>query len=141
MIIRPSKIAEYFSKLSLEDLQQIPDIGPAVAESIYNWFHDKHNLELLEKLHKAGVEIKMPKQEAGSKKLEGKSFVLTGELESLTRDEAKEKIRRLGGDIPSSVSKNIDFVVVGKTPGSKYNKARKLGIKIIDEEEFLSILK
>jgi len=73
--------------------------------------------------------------------LEGKVIVLTGELESLSRDEAKEAIRRLGGDASSSVSKNTDFVVVGVDPGSKFDHAKKLGVKIIDEKEFLKMIK
>ncbi len=131
---------KYFSKLSLEDLQKIPDIGPTVAESIYDWFHDKHNLELLEKLEKAGIEIEVPKFKATSLKFQDKTFVLTGELESMTRDEAKAKIRELGGDVSSSVSKNTDFVVAGESPGLKYEKAKKLGVKIINEEEFFRLI-
>ena len=76
-----------------------------------------------------------------SQQFKNKNFVFTGELESITRDEAKEKIRQLGGDISESVSKKTDFVVIGKNPGSKYNKARALGIKILDEKEFLKIIK
>src|SRR4030042_5758501 len=104
MLIKPTAIARHFSKLSLEDLQQIPDIGPTVAQSIYDWFHDKHNIELLEKLDKAGIEIGVSKLQVGtssaqaraSSKLQGKTFVLTGGLESLRRDEAKAEIRELG---------------------------------------------
>ena len=144
MIIRPTDLTKYFQKLSVEDLQQMPDIGPTVATSIYDWFHDKHNLELLEKLKEAGIEIKVPKfftrGGQASFKLRGKTFVLTGELESMARDEAKAKIRELGGDVSSSVSKNTDFVVAGANPGSKYDKAKKLGVKIINEEEFFRLI-
>jgi len=73
--------------------------------------------------------------------LRDKSFVLTGELESMTRDEAKEKIRALGGDVSSSVSRATSFVVVGKNPGSKYDKARELGVKVLDEKEFIKMVK
>lgn len=148
MLIKPSEITNYFRKLSIEDLRKIPDIGPAVAESIYDWFHDKHNLALLEKLEKSGIIIEYQKRTSSliatksiKQKLDGKTFVLTGELDLMARDEAKDKIRELGGDISSSVSKNTDFVVVGKNPGSKYDKARELGIKIIEEEEFLKMMK
>jgi DNA ligase (NAD+) len=143
MTITPLKVGNYFSRLSIDDLQSIPDIGPAVAESIYDWFNDKNNQQLLEKLEKAGVEIEIQSQKSKvkSQKLIGLNFVLTGELEILTRDGAKEKIRSLGGDVSSSVSKNTDFVVVGKNPGSKYDKARELGVKIIEEEEFLKMIR
>lgn len=138
--MKPSEITNYFRKLSIEDLRKIPDIGPAMAESIYDWFHDKHNLVLLEKLEKSGIMIEYQILNIKKQKLDGKTFVLTGELEKMTRDEAKDKIRELGGDISSSVSKNTDFVVVGKNPGSKYDKARELGVKIIEEEEFLKMI-
>jgi len=88
-----------------------------------------------------GVEVIMHKPQISKLKFQNLSFVLTGELESMTRDEAKEKIRALGGDISSSVGKNTDYVIVGKSPGSKYDKARGLGVKIIDEKEFLKMLK
>lgn len=138
--MKPSDILKYFQKLSIDDLQKITDIGPAVAESIYDWFHDKQNLALIEKLEKSGIIIEYQKIQGKKQKFSGKIFVLTGELEKMTRDEAKDKIRGLGGDISSSVSKNTDFVVVGKSPGSKYDKAKELRVKIIDEEKFLKIL-
>ncbi len=136
------KVADYFSNLKLEDLEKIEDVGPIVANSIYDWFHDRHNLELLRELEKNGVIIrKQESKKARKQKLAGKIFVLTGSLESLTRDQAKDKIRELGGDISSSVSKNIDYVVAGSEPGSKYKRAEKLGIKIINEEEFRRLVK
>jgi DNA ligase (NAD+) len=141
MLTKPTDISKYFNKLSLEDLQQISDIGPAVAESIHEWFHDQNNLDLLGKLEGSGIEIEIAQLLALSSQFQGKTFVLTGELEKMSRDEAKEKVRRLGGNISSSVSKNTDFVVVGKNPGSKYDKARELGVKIIGEEEFLKMIK
>jgi DNA ligase (NAD+) len=145
MRVRPSKIADYFCKQSIEDLQRIQDIGPTVAQSIYDWFHDKHNIELLEKLDKAGIEIGVSKLSAKggqtSSDFLNKTFVLTGELDSLTRDEAKAKIRELGGDVSSSVSKNTDYVVVGKSPGTKYDKAKELGVKTIGEQEFLKMIR
>lgn len=141
MTIKPSDISKYFRKLSMEDLQQIPDIGPTVAQSIYDWFHDEHNLRLLEKLEKVGIEIEVKKPEARIQKLGGKIIVVTGELDSMSREQAKVKIRELGGDFSTSVSKNTDFVVIGKNPGSKYDRAKELGVKIIGEEEFLKIIK
>ena len=120
---------------------KVKDTGEVVAKSIYNWFKNKRNLKLLEKLDKVGVRIQSPKFKVQNLKFKNKVFVLTGELESLTRDEAKEKIRELGGDISSSVSKNTDWVVVGKEPGSKYEEAKKLGVKIIKEKQFLRMVK
>jgi len=130
---------EKIKKANLEELMKVPDIGEVVAKSIYEYFQNEKNLKLIDDLIKNGVKIEEVKR--GKKILEGKTFVLTGELESMTRDEAKEKIRFLGGDVSSSVSKNTDYVVVGHEPGSKYEKAKLLGIKTINEREFLTMLK
>jgi DNA ligase (NAD+) len=134
-------IARTFEKFSVEELQEVPDIGPKVAQSIYDWFHEKRNEELLARLEKAGVEVVAMPPRAAAGKLEGKSFVITGSLESMSREEAKEKIRALGGDPSESVSKKTSYVVVGAEPGSKYEKAKKLGVKILDEKEFLAMIK
>jgi DNA ligase (NAD+) len=147
-VIRNSKVdikniddlIDYFKSLSLEKLEEIRDIGPEVAKSIYEWFRNEENVKFLKKLKKAGIKIEIPKLKL-SKKLVGKRFVFTGELESMTRNEAKEKVRELGGYVSGSVSKNVDYVVVGKNPGSKYEKAKKLGIKMITEKEFLEMIK
>ncbi len=130
---------EKLKQASLADLLKAPDIGPVVAEGVYNYFQDKKDLKLIDDLIKNGVEIEEVKR--GRRILAGKTFVLTGELESMTRDEAKDKIRSLGGDISSSVSKNTDYVVAGSEPGSKYDRAKQLGVKIINEQEFLKLLK
>ena len=95
----------------------------------------------MEKLEKAGVEIESVKLQASSFKLKGKIFVLTGSLESMSREQAKEKIRSLGGDISESVSKNTSYVIAGAEPGSKLEKAGKLGVKIINEKELIEMLK
>lgn len=123
-----------------KDLENINDIGPVVGQSIIEWFHDEKNIKLLEKFAKAGIELEVSKVEV-NKKLENKTFVLTGTLVSLTRDQAKDKIRLLGGKTSSSVSKETDFVVAGEEAGSKLDKAEKLGIKIINEQEFLKMIK
>ena len=133
-------MADYFKNISLEDLEKIPDVGPVVAKSIFDWFHNKENLKLLDDLDKAGITLIIQKSKIKNQKLNGLTFVLTGELETLTRDEAKDKIRELGGDVSESVSKKTSYVVIGKTPGSKYEKAKKLGVKILNEKEFLKIL-
>ena len=97
-------------------------------------------MELLKKLEKAGVVIKIVKQEKKLLELEGKTFVLTGALSGLTRDEAKAKIRELGGNISSAVSKKTDYVVAGEDPGSKFDKAKELGVEVIGEEEFMKLV-
>lgn len=143
-------LAKKFSNLekiknaSIEELEKITDIGPKVSESIYGWFRKKKSLEFLQKLKKAGITILNPPTTLklrGASKIRNKTFVLTGELETMTRNEAKEKIRELGGDVVGSVSKNTSFVIAGSDPGSKFDKAQKLGVKIINEKEFLRLIK
>lgn len=136
-------IAKYMSRISVNVLQVIRGIGPKVGQSVYNWFRDEKNVKFLEKLEKAGIEIIKPpiRQFAGkSEKLSGKTFVLTGILNSMAREKAKEKIRELGGDASENVSKKTDYAVIGVNPGSKYEKAKKLGVKTISEEEFLKLI-
>ena len=146
-----SNLTTEAQKITLEDWQSVEGIGEIVGQSIYDWFRDKNNFDLLKRLEDGGVVLSKKSDHARpaaaggragvrSKKLQGKIFVLTGSLAGLTRDEAKDKIRALGGDISSSVSKNTDYVVAGEEPGSKYEKAKKLGVKIIGEEEFLKLL-
>lgn len=137
----PVKVLKAFQELSLEDLQDIPDVGPKVAKSIYDWFRESRNVKLLQKMERVGVKIESHQSSVIGRKLKGKTFVLTGSLESMSRDEAKEKIRALGGDISERISKKTDYVVVGGEPGSKLEKARELGIEVMDEKRFLGILK
>ncbi len=142
--ITASDVTRKFQRLedvksaSLEDLQIVEGIGDIASKSIYQWFRDKKNLEFLRKLEKNGVEIVY---ERARHKLEGKSFVLTGSLNTITRDEAEEMIRANGGNASSSVSKNTDFVVIGENPGSKAEKAKELGVKVISEKDFLKMIK
>ncbi len=131
---------ENIKKASLEEIEQIYDFGQVMAKSVYSWFRDEKNLKLLDKLKKNKVKVRSKKLEVRSKKLAGKTFVLTGALEGLTREEAKAKIRELGGDISSSVSKKTDFVVAGQDPGSKFEKAKKLGVQIVSEGDFLELI-
>ncbi len=136
-------LADYFGDIAKlqeakkEDLELIADIGPKTAESIYNWFRSEQKQKFIKSLIKAGVEI-LPPEKTG-KKFEGKTFVLTGKLENLTRSEAERKIRFLGGHPASAVSKETDYLIIGKEPGSKLEKAKKLGLKIIREKEFLEM--
>ena len=136
-------LAEHFENLeklknaSLEELQAVSDIGPIVAQSIYKWFRHKENLKFLEKLQKV---VKLKQKQPKSQKLKGKTFIFTGTLESMSRDQAKARVRSLGGKIASSVSSRVDFVIVGKNPGSKLAKAKKLGLPILSEPQFLKML-
>jgi DNA ligase (NAD+) len=126
---------EDFFHLSEEDLMDVEGIGPEVAASVYQFFRDKKNKQSIELLKKAGVKVIEPKaKEKG--KLAGKTFVFTGALKSYGRDEARNTVESLGGMTASSISKKVDFVVVGEDPGSKFDKARELGIQTLTEEEF-----
>jgi len=129
-----------FKKISLEKWEEMDDLGPVIAKSIYDWIHDEKNIEILKKLEKNGVSIKLRKIKDKNANLKGKIFVLTGTLNGLTRSEAKAKIRELGGKSASTVSKNTDFVVAGENAGSKLEKAKSLGIKILSEEDFNKII-
>jgi len=123
----------------MEEINSIENIGPAVSESLFDYFKDKSNLAFIDKLLKNGVIIeKAEKIKAG--KLTGQIFVLTGTLSQMSRELAKEKIISLGGKVASSVSKNTSCVVAGADAGSKLNNAEKLGIKIINEKEFLDMI-
>jgi len=135
-------IINIFSQTTKEQWLEIKGIGEKSAESLAVWFSDKENIKLLERLSNLGVVLQFPNEaiEARSYKLAGKTFVLTGELSGLTRDEAKDMIRKKGGDVSSSVSKKTDYVVAGENPGSKYDKARELGVKVIDKKAFLSLI-
>ena len=121
------------------DLIGVEDVGPVVAQSVYDWFRDKKNIGLVKKILASGVEI-MPVRAREAGKLSGKVFVLTGSLSSMKRSEAKKAIKKLGGDVAESVSKNTDWVVAGEEAGSKYEKAKELGVNIINESEFLKLI-
>ena len=139
--VKINDLADYFKNITLEDLQGVRDIGPKVAQSVYDWFRESRNVKLLQKMESVGIKIALEKKGGKSDKLKGLSFVLTGSLETMERGEAKEKIRKLGGGVSESVSKSTSYVVVGAEPGSKSEKAKKLGIKIINEKEFLDLVK
>lgn len=133
---------EKLQSATREELETVAEIGPVMAESTAVWFSDKENQHFLVKLFKNGVEITKTQnhENTKSKKFFGKTFVLTGGLTSMTRDEAKEKIRALGGDVSESVSKKTSYVVVGTDAGSKAEKAKKLGVAILDEQQFITLL-
>jgi DNA ligase (NAD+) len=123
----------------VEDLTAINEIGPEIAASIIKFFHEPKNIKVMEKFRKAGVKPQKKEIAAGNA-LQGKSFVLTGMLESMARNDAKSIIEHLGGSVHASVTKKTTYVVAGSEPGSKLDKARSSGIKIINEEEFLKLI-
>jgi len=123
-----------------EQLQEIEGIGPNVAAEIRSFFHQKHNREVIEKLVKTGVRWEKIVISRKTQPLAGKTFVLTGTLATLTRDEAREKLQALGAKVAGSVSKKTDYVIVGEEAGSKADKARALDIPILDEKAFLKLL-
>ncbi|MDD3818588.1 MAG: NAD-dependent DNA ligase LigA [Actinomycetota bacterium] len=122
---------------SYEEIEKIREIGPKIAESIVNFFRQEQNLKVIEKLRKAGVNFGSELKEVTEKEgFVGKTFVITGKLNSFSREEATDLIESFGGRVTSSVSRNTDIVIVGENPGSKLDDARKFGIKTITEEEF-----
>jgi DNA ligase (NAD+) len=142
LLTRKYHSIDEFFRATEEDLQTIPGIGPSTAESIVVFFRQPETRALIEKLRKAGVRLAEEKlKEEGVKPLAGKTFVFTGTLSRFKREEAEELVRKLGGEASGSVSRRTSFVVVGENPGSKFDKARELNVKTINEEEFLKMLK
>jgi DNA ligase (NAD+) len=141
------ELANHFGKLDKlmlaneSELQQIPDIGPVASLFIITFFKQKHNRELIEKLIKLGVH--WPEGEVKIKNLPllNKTFVITGTLVAMSREEAREKLEALGAKVSNSVSSKTSYVIVGSDPGSKYAKAKELGVEILDEKKFLELLK
>src|SRR3989304_1461371 len=131
---------ENLMQVSYEDLVDIPEIGPKIAQSITAFFKQGRNLRVIEKLIKAGVKMEEPREARVTHKLKGTSFVLTGALSRFTREEASKKIEQLGGRVASSISAKTDYLVAGENPGSKYQKAKELGVKIIGEDDFLELV-
>jgi DNA ligase (NAD+) len=140
------RLAQHFGSVdaimraSVEDLMAVPDVGPRVAESITDHFSDPEQKKLVQSLVDNGVRVQYEEPKKTNLPLVGKTFVLTGTLVSMTRDEAKDKIRALGGEISESVSKKTDYVVVGENPGSKAAKAETLGVEVLGETEFIKMI-
>lgn len=130
---------EKLMNANIEEINSIDNIGPVVSNSVYEFFRNKENKNLISKLIKNGVSIENSTKQKGTK-FSRKTFVLTGTLSTMSRDDAKEKIVNNGGRVSSSVSTKTDYVIVGNDPGSKYDDAKKLGVKIISEDEFLKML-
>ena len=140
-------LAQHFGQLEplmqakQEQLLEVPDVGPVVAESIYRFFRETHNRDVINKLTRAGIhwpDIKTVTK--AEQTLSGKTFVITGTLASMSRDDAKAKLIALGAKVTGSVSKKTDYVIVGENPGSKAVKAEQLGVEILDEDGMLKFL-
>ncbi|MFA5163049.1 MAG: NAD-dependent DNA ligase LigA [Patescibacteria group bacterium] len=128
-------------KLTISELEELDDVGGIVARSIHDFWRDRHNLEFLAKLDGAGIRLRVQIAEhLADQPLKGKKFVLTGTLPSLTRQEAKDRIKAAGGLNQDNVGQDTDFLILGSDPGAKYEKAKKLGLKILDEAAFLKLL-
>ena len=121
-------------------LERIDGIGPIVGEAVVEWFRQPEAKRLIKKLQQAGVTM-TEAVSRGPRPLAGQTFVFTGELDGLTRPQASERVRRLGAETVSSVSRSTTYVVAGAAPGSKFDKAKKLGVRILDEQQFLTLLK
>lgn len=140
------KLADHFSsiddmiKASEEEISSIYEIGPSISSSVKNFFSDKHNLKIIQRLKEHKLNFKSDKKVAAKTSFSGKTFVLTGTLSKFSREEAEEKISNFGGKCTASVSKKTDYVLAGESAGSKLSKAQALGIKIINENEFLKML-
>lgn len=131
---------EKLSETTEEDLLAINEVGPEVAQSVVRFFRDPKNRENLKRLKKAGLQIEEP-AELRQAKLQGKTFVFTGALASMGREEARSLVESLGGRTASGVSSKVDYVVVGENPGSKLDRARDLGIRILTEAEFQEMIR
>ncbi|WHE06604.1 NAD-dependent DNA ligase LigA [Thermoanaerobacterium thermosaccharolyticum] len=135
------KTMDSLEEASFDELTNIEEVGPKMADSIIAFFKEKQNREILDKLKKAGVNMVKKESENTSNIFDGLTFVLTGTLSNYTRDEAKKLIEERGGKVTGSVSKKTSYVVAGTDPGSKLSKAQQLGVKVIDEKEFENMLK
>jgi DNA ligase (NAD+) len=140
-LARHLRSIERIANAELEELQEVPEIGPVVGQSVYQFFREQANREVIEELQKLGVRWEEKVETRVAKlALAGKTFVLTGTLSAMTRDEAKEKIEAAGGRVAGSVSSKTDFVVAGADPGSKHAKALRLNVPILDEAALVALL-
>ena len=118
----------------------IPELGPKITNSIILFFKKEENIAILKKLKNAGVNLSSKEEKSTKKNLEGMQFVLTGSLKDFSREEVKKKIEEHGGRVTGSVTKKTDYLIAGKDPGQKHQKAQELNIKIINEEQFKNML-
>jgi DNA ligase (NAD+) len=138
--VEVDELISFFKNIKKEELLNVDDFGPVIANSVYDYFNDEHNTDILLKLKRLGVKLFVKDNKSKKKSLNNKKFVITGTLISLTREQAKDKIKEGGGRVLSSVSKELDYLIAGNKPGSKYDKAKELGVKIISENDFLKII-
>ncbi|MCQ2957642.1 MAG: NAD-dependent DNA ligase LigA, partial [Candidatus Gastranaerophilales bacterium] len=131
---------EELKNASLEELSSVEGVGDKIAVSIFEFFKNDYNMELVEKLFNSGFKIKYPENLGEDAPFNGLTFVFTGTLSKITRNEAQKLAKSLGANVTNSVSKNTDFVVAGEAAGSKLDKAEKLGVKILNEDEFFSMV-
>jgi len=142
ILAKSFKSLDRLSRVSMEELTEVDDIGPVVAESVIFFFGQEENIKLIEELRKAGLTFEiLHSEDRGEQPFSGQSFVLTGKLARFSREGAKAAIEKLGGMVTSTVSRKTDYVVSGEAPGSKMQKAVKLGIRILNEEDFLALMK
>ncbi len=139
VLAREFRSVDALSGAGKEDLEEVPEVGPEIAESVYDFFRDSSNLEVLHGLLDAGVSPRASGAE-GSARLSGMTFVFTGSLTEFTRSEAEEAVERMGGRTTSSVSGNTDYVVAGESPGSKLDEAKEHGVTVLDEAAFKEML-
>ncbi len=140
ILIRQFPSMNLLAEVTEEDLTAIPSIGPKIAESITAFFRQEANQKIIRRLREAGVRMEAEAAQPAAQPLAGLTFVLTGKLESMSRPDAEARVKELGGAAGSSVSKKTTYVVAGVEPGSKLEKARKLGVEILSEQEFLDLL-
>ena len=140
LIIGEFPTIDALENASVEDLANIEGVGEKIAQSVYAYFHNNQNLEMVKEFEKYGLNFEANAAAPKTDELAGKTFVLTGTLSSMTRDEAAEKIKQMGGKTSSSVSKKTSFVVAGENAGSKLDKAQNLGVIILNEDDFLKMI-
>ena len=131
---------ERLAAAPVDDLAAIRGVGPAIAESVARFFSDAGNRSVLDRLAAAGVSMVESRRTTGNQRLAGRSFVQTGALHGVTRDDATAALERLGARVTSTVSRNTDYVIVGDEPGAKLAMARRLGVPTLDEREFLALV-
>ncbi len=141
ILAKKFKSVDTLMSASQEDIENVHEIGPRIAESVYDFFHNKQNQKIIKKLRDAGLKFEAEQIAGTSNKFEGLTFVLTGSLEKYTREEAGALIENLGGKTSSSVSKKTSYLLAGAEAGSKLDKAKSLGVKVIDEKEFEKLVK